>query len=53
VSVALELKNLLDVASQDLDGYPLPSRAAYLSFSVAWDDTASSLPVIASPGASP
>jgi len=53
VSVALELKNLLDVASQDLDGYPLPSRGAYLSFSVAWDDTASSLPVIASPGASP
>ena len=35
LSVALELKNLLDVQSQDLDGYPLPSRGAYLTLSLA------------------
>jgi iron complex outermembrane receptor protein len=35
VAVALELKNLLDVQSQDLDGYPLPSRGAYLTLSIA------------------
>lgn len=47
VALALEVKNLLDVQSQDLDGYPLPSRGAYLTLSVAWDDS------VASPGTSP
>lgn len=53
VALALEVKNVLDVTSQDLDGYPLPSRAAYLTLSVAWDDRASTLPFIASLSASP
>ena len=35
IAIALELKNLLDEQSQDLDGYPLPSRGAYLTLSVA------------------
>lgn len=53
VALALELKNLLDVQSQDLDGYPLPSRGAYLTLSVAWDDSGAPLPVVASVNASP
>ena len=53
VAIALEIKNVLDVASQDLDGYPLPSRGAYLTLSVGWDDSASNLPVVASLSASP
>jgi vitamin B12 transporter len=36
VTVAFDVKNLLDVQSQDLDGYPLPPRAAFLSLAVAW-----------------
>ncbi len=35
ISIALEFKNVLDVQSQDLDGYPLPSRGAYLTLSIA------------------
>lgn len=35
LAIAFELKNLLDVQSQDLDGYPLPSRGAYLTLSIA------------------
>ncbi len=34
VTVAFEAKNLLDVTSEDLDGYPLPSRAAYLTLRI-------------------
>ncbi|MBE2253682.1 MAG: TonB-dependent receptor, partial [Myxococcus sp.] len=37
VTLAFDVKNLLDVQSQDLDGYPLPPRAAFLSMAVAWD----------------
>jgi iron complex outermembrane receptor protein len=37
VSLSAELKNLLDVQGSDLDGYPLPGRAAYLTVSVALD----------------
>lgn len=37
LTVGFEVKNLLDVHSQDLDGYPLPPRAAFLSVAVAWD----------------
>lgn len=37
VTVAFDVKNVLDVQSQDLDGYPLPPRAAFLSLAVAWD----------------
>ena len=37
VTVSAELKNLLDVQGSDLDGYPLPGRAAYLTVSVALD----------------
>lgn len=37
VTVSLEVKNLLDAQSQDVDGYPLPPRAAYLTLAVAWD----------------
>ena len=37
LSVSLEVKNLLDVQSADLDGYPLPPRAAYLTLGLTWD----------------
>jgi vitamin B12 transporter len=39
VSVTAEVKNLLDISSQDVDGYPLPPRAAFLSFAVTWDES--------------
>jgi vitamin B12 transporter len=32
---SVDVKNLLDVAAQDLDGYPLPGRAFYLTLSAA------------------
>lgn len=35
VRVGFDVKNLLDVQSADLDGYPLPGRAAYLTLSFA------------------
>ncbi len=44
LQVAGELKNLLDVQSQDLDGYPLPGRAAYVTAAVAWDFASSPSP---------
>lgn len=53
VSIALEAKNLLDVTSEDLDGYPLPSRGAYLTLRVAWDAQSAPLPVVASLEKSP
>ncbi|MEW6432162.1 MAG: TonB-dependent receptor [Myxococcota bacterium] len=37
VTVGLEVKNLLDVQTQDLDGYPLPPRAAFFTLALAWD----------------
>ncbi|MBK7857588.1 MAG: TonB-dependent receptor [Archangiaceae bacterium] len=37
LSLSFELKNLLDVQGMDLDGYPLPPRAAYLTLSLTWD----------------
>jgi vitamin B12 transporter len=37
LSVSFEVKNLLDVQSADLDGYPLPPRAAYLTLGLTWD----------------
>lgn len=37
VRLSLEVKNLTDAQAQDLDGYPLPPRAAYLTLAVAWD----------------
>jgi iron complex outermembrane receptor protein len=37
VTVSAELKNLLDVQGADLDGYPLPGRAAYVTVSIALD----------------
>lgn len=39
--LSLELKNLTDVQAQDLDGYPLPPRAAFLTLAVAWDSAMS------------
>lgn len=35
--VSVELKNLLDEQSQDLDGYPLPPRSAFLTVAMAWE----------------
>ena len=35
--IAFEVKNVLDVQTQDTDGYPLPPRAAYLTLGFAWD----------------
>lgn len=37
LTVGFELKNILDVQTQDMDGYPLPPRAAYLTLAMAWD----------------
>jgi iron complex outermembrane receptor protein len=37
LTVAFDVKNLLDVQTQDLDGYPLPPRAAFLSLGVAFE----------------
>lgn len=37
LTVAFEVKNVLDVQTQDVDGYPLPPRAAYLTLGFAWD----------------
>jgi iron complex outermembrane receptor protein len=34
-TASFELKNALDVPAQDVDGYPLPGRAAYLTLAVA------------------
>jgi uncharacterized protein (DUF58 family) len=32
MTLSLEVKNLLDVYTQDLDGYPLPSRGVYVTW---------------------
>src|SRR5207302_1061961 len=37
VTLSFELKNALDEQGADLDGYPLPPRAAYLTLSFMWD----------------
>ena len=37
VTASLEVKNALNVQTQDLDGYPLPGRAAYLTLRFAYD----------------
>ncbi|MFL5319879.1 MAG: TonB-dependent receptor plug domain-containing protein, partial [Myxococcaceae bacterium] len=37
VTVSGELKNVFDQQAADLDGYPLPGRAAYVTLSVAMD----------------
>jgi iron complex outermembrane receptor protein len=36
ITASFEVKNLLNVQTQDLDGYPLPGRAAYLTLRVAY-----------------
>ncbi len=37
VTLSVELKNLLDVQTQDLDGYPLPPRSVFFTVGIAWD----------------
>lgn len=37
VSLAAELKNLLDVQTWDFDGYPLPPRAFFVTLGFAWE----------------
>lgn len=37
LTASFEVKNLLDAQSQDVDGYPLPPRAAFLTLALAWD----------------
>ena len=37
LTVGLEVKNVLDVQTQDVDGYPLPPRAVFLTLALAWD----------------
>jgi iron complex outermembrane receptor protein len=37
LTVSFDVKNLLDVQTQDLDGYPLPPRSAFLTLGFAWD----------------
>ena len=40
VSLSAEVKNLLDVFTQDLDGYPLPPRAFFVTIGIAWEPVA-------------
>lgn len=37
LALSFELKNVLDVSTMDLDGYPLPPRAAYVTLGLTWD----------------
>ncbi len=37
ITVSVEVKNVLNVQTQDLDGYPLPPRAAFVSVAFAYD----------------
>ncbi len=37
VTVSVEVKNLFDVQTQDLDGYPLPPRSVFVTLGLAWD----------------
>ncbi len=37
ITVSAELKNVLDVQTQDLDGYPLPPRAFFVTVGFAWE----------------
>lgn len=37
LTASLEVKNLFDVGSEDLAGYPLPGRSAYLTLAMSWD----------------
>lgn len=37
VTVSVELKNLLDVQAQDLDGYPLPPRSVFVTVGLSWE----------------
>jgi vitamin B12 transporter len=37
VTLSAELKNVLDVQTQDVDGYPLPPRALFLTLGFGWD----------------
>lgn len=37
VTVSAEVKNLLDVQTQDVDGYPLPPRALFVTLGLAWE----------------
>ena len=37
ITASVELKNLLDVQAQDLDGYPLPPRSVFVTIGVSWD----------------
>ncbi len=37
LTLSVEVKNLFDVSAEDLDGYPLPGRSAYVTLAVALD----------------
>jgi iron complex outermembrane receptor protein len=37
LSLSFELKNVLNVTSEDIYSYPLPPRAAYLTLGLSWD----------------
>jgi len=37
MTASIEVKNVLDVHSQDFDGYPLPGRAVYLTVRIAYE----------------
>jgi iron complex outermembrane receptor protein len=39
VTISAELKNVLDVQTQDVDGYPLPPRAFFVTLGFAWEPT--------------
>ncbi|WP_224361491.1 TonB-dependent receptor plug domain-containing protein [Hyalangium versicolor] len=44
LTLSLELKNVFDVHAEDLDGYPLPGRSAYLTLAVAFGGPSPSNP---------
>jgi iron complex outermembrane receptor protein len=44
LTLSVELKNLFDAHAEDLDGYPLPGRSAYVTLAVALGGPSSSSP---------
>jgi vitamin B12 transporter len=45
LTLSVELKNVFDAQAEDLDGYPLPGRSAYVTLSVAFGGPSSIPPI--------
>ncbi len=44
LTLSVELKNLFDAHAEDLDGYPLPGRSAYVTLAASFGGSSSSSP---------